>query len=302
MPAKSSLKKALRNVDVTVLWPAFAVLALLFSSCEKNDDPVPLDPMVEMVLYDVRYGDHARQRYDIHLPAGRDTSTPVVVMLHGGAWSSGSKEELAPYVSLLRQKWPEVAVVNMNYRLAGTAEHFHHEHMMEDIRSVLAHVLDRQTYYSVSSRMAVGGASAGAQLAMIYAYRYNDFGNIRCVASFFGPTLINDWAWYDSYNIFLGRYIGDLLTDYVGIPWDSAAYAAVSPYSNVTQQSPPTIVFHGTLDPIVPVYHSRLLHERLNELGIPNEYYEYPAGHGFSPEQNNVAFTDLVVFLKSFLP
>ena len=149
--------------------------------------------------------------------------------------------------------------------------------------------------------MGIMGASAGGQLAMIYAHKYNNSKNIKCVGNIFGPSIINDWTWYNSVNLWLGAYTGDILTEYVGQSWDAVAYKEVSPYWNVNSTSQPTIIFHGNLDPIVPVYQSQRMNGKLNTLGVPNQYYEYIAFHSFDDTQSDDVLTKLVAFFKVYL-
>lgn len=284
------------------------LLAVLFflASCAKDkgilpDDNEPGSP-ADTVLLDVPYGADPVQRYDVYLPAGRDSTTAVLVLLHGGAWKAGQKEELNPIVNWIQQAWNGVAIVNMNYRLASSSAGIHHEEMMEDITAVLDHLATNQAVYGVSDQVGMVGASAGGQLAMIYTYRYGDAHSIQCVASLFGPSLIKDWAWYNSTNIWLGGYVGDILAEYVGQAWDSTAYENVSPYYAVDSNSQPTILFHGSLDPIVPVYQSQWMHGKLNGLGVENAYYEYLAFHGLDNSQSQDMVNKLTTFFQTYLP
>lgn len=289
-----------RTTIITIL-----VLSLAWMGCENNETPSKDTPngseLKDTLLPDRVYGSHDRQRYDIHLPAGRDSNTPVVLMIHGGAWKGGDKGEMAPYVDLLRKKWADVAVVNMNYRLASNTHDIHHPEMMADISAVILDVINKKDDYQVSPTMGILGGSAGAQLAMIYSYAHDDFDNIRCVASLFGPTIINDWDWYSSTNIWLGGKVGDILTEYVGQAWDPTVYKQVSPYSRIHENSAPTIIFHGSLDPIVPVYQSQWMQAKLDSLGVPNAYNEYFAFHGFDAAQNDDMMTKAVAFFKEYL-
>ncbi len=253
----------------------------------------------DTTILNVAYGSHARQAYDIYLPADRDSTTPILLMIHGGAWSAGKKEDLNSYSNLIKSKWSNVAIVNMNYRLASNANGIHHEEIMEDIENALKHVDANQASHRISGKIGVIGASAGAQLAMIYAYKYNS--DIKCVGSIFGPSIINDWSWYNSSNLFLGANISDILTEYVGQSWDSTAYKAVSPYWNVSSKSQPTIIFHGTLDPIVPFYQSQWMHGKLNALEVSNEFHEYIAFHSFDNTQSQDVIGKLVGFFKIHL-
>ncbi|WP_185983662.1 alpha/beta hydrolase [Aureimonas mangrovi] len=41
---------------------------------------------------DIAYGEGERRRYDLYVPDGVASDTPVVVFFHGGSWDSGSKD------------------------------------------------------------------------------------------------------------------------------------------------------------------------------------------------------------------
>lgn len=251
-------------------------------SCQKPKKAAPPPGPKDTVLYDVAYGPHARHRYDVYLPAGRDTTTPVVVVFHGGGWKYGSKEDIGMFVNLIKKHWKEAAVVNANYRLASNAEGVHHDDIMDDLTALMQHLLNHRLQYQMGRWFALAGESAGAHLAMIYAYRYDIFQNIRCVGDIYGPSVLNDWSWYSSTNIWMGTQVGNVLSEYIGQPWDTAAYAAASPYSQATSQSPPTVIFHGYLDPIVPKYQSDWLNGRLQNLGVPHQYHELWIFHGLN--------------------
>jgi len=277
------------------------VLFLGLSSCIKE----PVNPnnnsgtsnLSDTTMLNVSYGSHTRQVYDVYLPKKRDTNTPVILMIHGGAWKAGQKEDFNYYRDLIKTKWNSVAIVNMNYRLASNSNNIHHNEILTDISAVVNQINSNQTNYQISKNIGIVGASAGGQLAMIYAYKYNN--NIKCVGNIFGPSIINDWSWYNSTNLWLGVQMKDVLTEYVGQAWDSTAYQAVTPYWNVTNNSQPTIIFHGNLDPIVPVYQSQWMHGKLNSLGVTNQYHEYLAFHSFDNTQSDDVINKLVAFFKT---
>lgn len=292
-------------ISKTIGIAAILGMALLISACTKEPQPNPNDnnnTLSDTTLNDVAYGSHPKQRYDIYLPANRNTTvTPVIVMIHGGAWKAGDKSEFTYYMNLLKSAWPKAAIVNINYRLASNANNIHHNEIIADIDSAISHLVQHQVNYQVSNRYGIMGYSAGGQLAMIYAYKYNTFNNIKCVANISGPSIINDWSWYNSFNIWLGTTIGDILTEYVGQPWDTTVYREVSPYWNVTAQSQPTILFHGSADPIVPVYQSQWMHGQLNSFTVPNQYHEYVAFHSFDNNQSADIIAKMVAFFKGYL-
>lgn len=283
---------------------SFSLLVFLFlSSCTKEavtpDNSTGLSSLRDTSLLNQPYGSNPRQVYDIHLPANRDTSTPILLMIHGGAWKAGQKEDLNGYVNIFRQKWKNLAIVNINYRYASFANKIHHTEMMGDIQKVVDTVLAQLNKFKISSKMMITGASAGGQLAMIYAYKYNT--KIKCVGNIFGPSVMNDWSWYNSSNPLIGGFTGDFLAEYVGKAWDTTAYKAVSPFWNVNVNSQPTIIFHGNLDPIVPVYQSQWLHGKLRNLGVPVEYHEYIAFHSFDNSQSDDVINKMIAFFKVHL-
>jgi acetyl esterase/lipase len=293
------------KINIKVANSIIVCLALLFSCTEEtvnnnsNNSTTGTSNLNESTMLNVSYGSHVRHVYDIYLPAKRDGNTPIILMIHGGAWKAGQKEDFNSYFNLIKAKWSNVAIVNMNYRLASNASKIHHNEIIADINSVVNHITANKGKYQISNKIGIMGASAGGQLAMIYAYKYNK--NIKCIGNIFGPSLINDWGWYNSTNLWLGAYTGNILTEYVGKSWDTTAYKAVSPFWNISSSSQPTITFHGSLDPIVPVYQSQWMNGKLNSLKVTNQYHEYLAFHSFDNTQSDDVVNKMVKFFKTYL-
>ncbi|MBL7729141.1 MAG: prolyl oligopeptidase family serine peptidase [Dinghuibacter sp.] len=299
--------KTTKNNKTSLLLLAITGFFLL-TGCEKNpaNDNPPNGgggnngPLTERIILDTSYGAHAQQKMDIYLPAGRNSSTKLIVLVHGGAWKAGNKSDFNPFIALLRAKWPEAAIANINYRLASDAQNIHHTEIMSDISAAVQFMAANKNSFAISDTMAMTGASAGGHLAMLYTYAHNTTNKVKCVANIFGPSVINDWSWYNSFNIWLGANVGDILKTYTGSAWNEPLYQSVSPYSRVTASSKPTIIFHGTLDVIVPLYQSQWMNARLNTLGVPHEYHEYfLEGHGFNPTNTNDCANKIVAFFKT---
>ena len=74
----------------------------------------------------------------------------------------------------------------------------------------------------------------------------------------------------------LRNYIG-------GTPDDMAdAYRLASPHLQVTDQAPPTLIFHGGHDRLVSVQHAYFLRDALRGAGIPHRLVVLPwTDHGF---------------------
>lgn len=293
------------------MYPKFfvvsAICVFFFSFCKKDNtsaggggnNPSPSLPLTEIAILDTAYGANASQKMDIYLPANRSKRTRVVLMLHGGGWQAGDKAEFNYYKNLLRAKWPEAAVVNINYRLASNSANIHATEIMSDITAAINLVVTNKNYFTISDTMAIMGESAGAHLAMQYAYTQNTNGYIKCVGDIYGPAKLDDWSWYSS-TLINGIKVSDLISTYAGAAWNVSLYQSLSPISTVNANSPPTIIFHGTIDLVVPLYQSQWMHNRLVALGVPNEYYEYFLdGHGFNSTNANDCATKMVAFFKA---
>ena len=92
-------------------------------SCDSDNDDTSeiqnLLPLEAETFLEVSYGTHSEQVYDLYLPANRsNTKTKVIILVHGGGWSGGDKEDMDGFVTLVQENHPDHAVVNVNYVLA----------------------------------------------------------------------------------------------------------------------------------------------------------------------------------------
>ena len=67
--------------------------------------------------------------------------------------------------------------------------------------------------------------------------------------------------------------------------WDQyqvCYYEDLSPYHVVTSSAPPTILFYGDEDELIPTTQGVEMHAKLNSLGVVNEFTLYEGeGHGW---------------------
>src|SRR2546428_6959537 len=140
-------------------------------SCKKDETTTGSEELTAKTLLGVSYGTDKQQVVDIDLPKGRTTeNTKVIIFLYGGAWSNGDKLEYIPFLTYFSTQG--FAVVNMNYRLAkDSTDKFPTQ--LEDIRNVISFILSKASEYTISTKIGLSGHSAGAHLALLYSYAYN---------------------------------------------------------------------------------------------------------------------------------
>lgn len=268
------------------------LLVLLFCRCGSEETAVVPSDLTALTVIDAAYGPDPEQRMDLYLPANRNAQTPTVFLVHGGGWSQGSRADMSYAVPLLQTILPHAAIANIDYRL-GTPQSSGFPKQIEDIQAAVSHLL--QSDYGVGNRIAFVGASAGAHLSLLYSYKYDEPGRVQAVCSIVGPTDFSDPAYTDNP---LFQYGLTALLGNVTYSQNPELFHEVSPALSVTPASPPTILFYGGQDPLIPVSQATRLKQQLDNHGVYNEYYLYPqGGHG---NWNATVTADFVGKLAAF--
>lgn len=265
----------------------------LLISCNKDNTSSPAKPQDETIL-NVSYGTDTSQKMDVYLPGVRSAdTTKSIIMIHGGAWTSGDKADFTTYVPSLKKRLPGYAVFNINYRLATTTSNTFPT-QENDVRSAVNFILSKASGYKINpSKLILLGASSGAQLALLQAYKNPDT-KIRAVVDLFGPTDLV--ALYNSYSGVTQFALANIVG---GTPASNlAAYSQASPLNYVSAQSPPTILFHGGKDDVVPLVQSTNLKNKLAGFNITYLMYVYPnEGHGWFGIPLEDTFDKIAAFL-----
>jgi len=279
--------------------PTFFLFLLLFLSisCSSEDDatdgPVEIaeqmgdeamgdDTMGEsleaLILTDVPYGDNPQQVYDLYLPEGRTaTATKVMVLIHGGGWTSGDKQDMAQFVNYFLENHPDHAIVNLNYVLAqiGGPAAFPNQYL--DIEAAINQVIAQQEELQILPEFGFFGTSAGAHLAMMYDYTYDSDDLVKFVIDIVGPSDFTDPFFADDPNFPLAL---SLLADASQFPAGTDLAIANSPALVAHSGSSPTFLFYGNQDPIVPLTNGQRLNTALDNQNITHEFTVYEGGHG----------------------
>ena len=161
-------------------------------------------------------------------------------------------------------------------------------------------LLDNSNNYQFSKKFVFLGASAGAHMALLQAYKNNN-PHIEAVVDFYGPSDMK--ALYDSAAPGSINQVGlQILMN--GTPSQNPGlYQSSSPINFISAQTPPTLILHGSADAIVPVSESVSLAHQLQLAGIPVELDIYPnVGHEIWPDPiMNDAFDKIGNFIKTYV-
>lgn len=209
-----------------------------------------------------RVGEHGL-RLDLHLPAAAEKQAPVIVWVHGGAWSRGSKSE-NPLAPLVARGW---AVASVDYRLTSVAPFPANVH---DLKAAVRFLRARRADYNLATeRIAIAGASAGAHLAALVGVtnghadlegevgdHRGESSSLQAVISFYGASNL-ETILSQSTPFGLGIRIPALQLLLRGQPEEKPALARLaSPVAHVDAGDPPLLLLHGDQDPQMPVAQS----------------------------------------------
>lgn len=266
-----------------------AILVLLLASCIKDE---MISGLTE--IKDIPYGSHPRQKIDIYLPLPAKFNHKIVLLIHGGGWVMGDKQDFYLEASYLGNRG--FAVASMNYRYAGNKTGIHYLQLMQDVNAAINCIFSRSGEYGYdSSSIVVAGGSAGAHMAMLYAYGYDTLKRVKAVISMAGPAdlLAPDLLAITGMKNLVNIMTGD--TDLTR--WNDA-----NPAHFVNSGCPPTCFFHGMQDNIVPYSQSVAIHHKLDSLNVRSEIHLFSSsGHGFTEADTKTTLGLTEVFLNSVL-
>jgi acetyl esterase/lipase len=255
-------------------------------------DLVPVrSPMAKLLVdRDVRYHDeYPEQVLDIWRRPGRrsDTPSPVLLYVHGGSWTRGTKAAPSSYLTaqLAARDW---LCVSIDYRL-GPRHRWPAQ--IVDVKRALGWVRTNIAAYGGDpSFIAVSGGSAGGHLASLAALSADDPAyqpgfadadtSVQAAGLLYGVydfTVLNDDG-----RPRLRNHVREALFD-TDLADDPATWRAASPTLRLDETAPPMFVVHGDRDEVVEATTARNFARRAREVTRqPFGYAELPyAHHGF---------------------
>lgn len=254
--------------------------------------------------YDVHYNVPFAQRgaetllLDAYIPRG-EGPFPGVVVIHGGAWRMGNKAQLALHAARLARAG--FASFCISYRLAPKHKW---PAQIHDCKAAVVWIRQHAAEYKVRPDfIAVYGYSAGAHLACMLGVTEPEDGfedpaspgdsSVQIVCAGGTPC---DFRMIPPRATWLTFWLGKTRAE------DPELYSRASPITFVDSGDPPTLLYHGESDSLVPLLPVRNYLRTLRAHGVPAELVIIPgAGHilaPFAPE----AIESVIRFLREHAP
>jgi acetyl esterase/lipase len=219
---------------------------------------------------------------DVFTPTGKKNSRGIIDVV-SGAWHSDrgklkDHEKARVFEILCRRGYTVFAV------RPGSISKFTAVEMVDHIERGIGWVRDRAATYGVDpARLGLMGASAGGHLACLTAVGGGRNGqmvakSIAAVGVFFPPTDFLDYGGMkldprrqDQFGLILRRLAFPDGVEKLSDDEVRQKVANISPARRVTEQTPPFLLIHGTLDFMVPTQQSQAMLAALRAKGVSAE-------------------------------
>jgi acetyl esterase/lipase len=242
-------------------------------------------------IYNLKYGEDKRQKMDIFLPSDYPENSPVVLIVHGGAWKYGRKEHMIQIQKMLFSH--NVPSINMNYRLVSKSKKVTYREQLEDIDTVIRKFNELAEKAELQpDNYILLGESAGGHLTLLYGYQHPE--QIKKIIAMSAPT---DFYSPEYLQSFYSKYSSPTIQKVVGTKFRrknlSEEFREASPISNVS--SVPTLIFQGNQDFLVNKKQGLALDSVLQSQNIPHKLV-FMKNTGHAPRFFNKKKRDSIIY------
>ncbi|GAB3218185.1 alpha/beta hydrolase [Algoriphagus aestuariicola] len=194
---------------------------------------------------------------------------PAMVFFFGGGWNSGSIKQFEPQAMYFSQRGMVCFLVDYRVRNRQQTTPFE---SLKDAKSAIRFIRENAGEFHIdTARIVAAGGSAGGHLAAATAL-IKDFNeeaddiSVSCVPNvlvLFNPVIDNGPGGFGY------ERIGD-------------AYKSFSPLHNIKRGAPPTVLFLGTHDNLIPVETAHCYQKVMEKVDSRCDLYLYEGqNHGF---------------------
>ena len=226
----------------------------------------------------------------------REGDLPAVLVVHGGAWRSGNRQQLRTYAKELAKRG--IVCFAIDYRLAP-------EHkfpaQIEDCREAVKWIRANATEFKVDTeRLGAIGYSAGGHLVCLLATTgekpKEENGNvdtrIKAAAAGGAPT---DFRSFPDNGKWAEYWMGGDLKTCPDLFRDASATAFVD------KEDAPVFFFNGTVDKVVPIAWSQSCYEALKSIGVKTEMHSIEGAGHMEAARDVAALEKAFAFLEAEL-
>jgi len=195
----------------------------------------------------------------------KSDSRPAIVFFHGGGWVGGAPGQFTEHSKHLAEHG--MVAIQVEYRLLDRKNNDPPVICTEDALDAMRWVRSHAKELGIDSdRIATGGGSAGGHLAAYLGtveQKDQDISTKPNAMVLFNPVYDNGPDGWGTQRV-------------------KDRYKEFSPAHNISADDPPSIVFLGSKDNLIPVSTAKRFQEEMKAAGVNSELRVYQGqGHGF---------------------
>ncbi len=276
------------NMNFPVLILALAIAFPAFGDTTKQD----FQGAATAEVYKQASGDDLWiYRFDPEGHNPKQDKRPAVVFFFGGGWNGGTVTQFEQHSKYLASRGMVAFVAD--YRVKSRQK-TGPDACVADGKSAIRWVRTNSDRLGIDpNRIAAGGGSAGGHVA----------ATTGICDGLDDPAEKDSTTSSKANALLLFNPVYDNGPEGYGHDRAKAWFPAISPAHNITKDDPPTIVFLGSKDSLIPVATAKKFDADLKSVGVQSEVWIYEGQpHGFFNERKNPeAFLDTVLKMDAFL-
>lgn len=224
-----------------------------------------------------------------HNQSSETDTYPALVFFFGGGWTGGSTAQFEPHARYFSERGMVCFLVD--YRVNSRNQTTPFESLM-DAKSAIRYIRMHADQFKIDPyQIVAAGGSAGGHLAAATALidSYNESSDDLKVSSkpnalvLFNPVIDNGPGGYGFERI-------------------GAEYKDFSPLHNIQKDAPPTVIFLGTKDDLIPVETMEYYQKVMEKVGSRCELHLYKDQiHGFFNYRNFEFYKETLLKADEFL-
>ncbi len=235
------------------------------------------------VFSDIAYSTASeRNVMDIYVPAEayEKEENGCILFIHGGSWSSGSKEEMLGECVALANEGYITATMSYTLITDDNRDTYSVMTVLDEISLAIEEIKRFSEEKGLNiTKMATSGYSAGAHLSMLYSYSRADESAIPLAfaANKVGPSDFTTEAWGEAGPRIAKMLAGTEITNqYMQEGKEKELIELVSPSSYINENSIPSLFAYGGKDKTVPIGNAESVKKAFEESGAVHDYILFP--------------------------
>jgi acetyl esterase/lipase len=306
------LKIHIKKLQTLLRWFFLASLAFSCTACEKINNkahrlkdkltntqaPTPNLQSPEIAegistIRDIAYGTHPKQKFDVYVPEDAKNA-PIIVMLHGGGWTTGDKASPLIYINKLNRWGPKgFIIVSTGTRLMPDADVYG---QLQDLTQALVTIQKRAAEWggNPTKLFLMGHSSGGTLVAALSAKPslVTDLGGKRWLGTF-----VLDASSLDIERT-MRLWHPDMFTYAYGK--DASRWPSASPYALIDENAIPYFIACASSRPDSSYEQATLFKAKAEQFKIEVEISLQQLNHGEVNDHLGLA-SDYTVSAENFM-